>query len=123
MRRAALGATLAAALAVLSVAEALADTRWLSCRYTQGGEQRQLAVMFDETRNLAAIFQDGLLTEGTATSITFQAIRSRFPGFFLTYNRNDGSLALALTGGGGFTAGIVHGECRRANPPPGAPRT
>lgn len=117
MRRAALALAL-----VMSATSVAAETRWLSCRYNQSGQTRTLAVAFDEARNLAAIFDDGELTEGANTSITFQAIRSRFPLFFLTYNRNDGSLGLALTGGGGFTAGIVTGECRRAPPPPGAPR-
>ena len=122
MRRAVLCAALALGPAVWPVSEALAEPRWLACRYSQAGQARQLAVMFDEARNVAALFEDGVMVDGNATSITFQAIRSRFPAFFLTYNRNDGSLSLALTSGGGFTAGIVSGVCRRAPPPPGAPR-
>jgi len=119
MRRAAL----ALALAVLAAAApAAADTRWLACTFTKDGKKFSLAVVFDEARNYTAIFDDGELLEGANTSITFQAIRSRFPSFFLTYNRNDGSLSLAPTGGGGFTAGLSHGECRRSTPPPGAPR-
>jgi hypothetical protein len=113
------GAALLMALAM----PAAAEPRWLTCSYTDmGGKQQGLAVMFDQDRNIASIFEDGSMVEGTNTSITFQAIRSRFPRFFLTYNRNDGALSLALTGGGGFTTGIVNGSCRRSNPPPGAPR-
>ena len=121
MRRAGPALALAALTALTAAAPAAADTRWLACSYTQHGKKVQLAVVFDQARNYTAIFDDGDLQEGVNTSITFQAIRSRFRNFFLTYNRNDGSLSLALVGGGGFTAGIVQGECRRSNPPPGAP--
>lgn len=108
---------------VLLAAPASAESRWLACNYTDlGGKQHTLAVMFDQDRNIASIFEDGSMVEGANTSITFQAIRSRFPRFFLTYNRNDGALSLSMTGGGGFAVGIVHGSCRRAPPPPGAPR-
>jgi hypothetical protein len=117
---AAFGTTLAVVL--LGAAQASAEVRWLTCKYTHGGQERSLAVAFDESRNLAAIFDDGQLVEGNGTLVTFQAIRSRFPRFTMTYNRNDGALALAMIGGSGFTAGLVHGECRRSNPPPGAPR-
>jgi hypothetical protein len=119
MWRAALALVLAVSMAAPAAAN---DTRWLACTYTKDGKKFSLSVAFDQDRNFTAIFDDGELREGTNTSITFQAIRSRFPAFFLTYNRNDGSLSLAPTGGGGFTAGLVHGECRRSNPPPGAPR-
>jgi hypothetical protein len=118
MRRAAL--TLALAVLAAAAPAVANDTRWLVCTYTKDGQKHQISVVFDQPRNYAAVFNDGELLEGANTSITFQAIRSRFPGFFLTYNRNDGSLTLASTGG--FTTGIVHGECRRSNPPPGAPR-
>ncbi|HYC64845.1 MAG TPA: hypothetical protein VEC14_08955 [Reyranellaceae bacterium] len=109
-------------LVLLFPGYARAEPRWLSCTYNDaGGRQNTLAVMFDQDRNLAALLEDGQLVEGANTSITFQAIRSRFQRFFLTYNRNDGTLALAMTGGG-FTAGMLHGSCRRSTPPPGAPR-
>ena len=81
-------------------------------------------MMFDEDRNVAAIFDPplGTMIEGSGTFINFQLIRSRFPGYSLTYNRNNGTLALGLTSGGSIPTGLVQGECRRSPPPPGAPR-
>ena len=59
------------------------------------------------------------LVEGTSTSINFQSLRTRFPQFNVTYNRNDGALAVSSTTGG--LGGLMTGDCRRAPPPPGAP--
>ena len=113
----------AAALALLMLAApAAAETRWLACQYVDvAGKQQPLAVMFDEDRNITGIFQDGAIVEGTNTSINFQSIRTRFPSYFLTYNRNDGTLSLVMIGGG-FTSGMLHGQCHRSQAPPGAPR-
>jgi hypothetical protein len=61
----------------------------------------------------------GGLVEGTSTSINFQSLRTRFPQFNVTYNRNDGALAVSSTTGG--LGGIMTGDCRRSAPPPGAP--
>lgn len=117
-----LGETLAAAtlLTALSV-PALAEQRWLACRYNDGrGASHTFSMVFDDLRSTASLLEDGALVEGTSTSITFQALRTSFPGFVVTYNRNDGSLSLTPTQGSG---GLLRGECRRSAPPPGAPRT
>lgn len=99
-----------------------AEPRWLTCKFTdQLGAARNFFMVFDDLRSTAALFDAGSLIEGTGTSINFQSIRTRFPTFALTYNRNDGALAvspLEATYGG-----ILRGECRRSPPPPGAPRT
>jgi len=97
----------------------LADARWLACKFTdQGGVARAFHMVFDDLRGTAALFDNGQLVEGSGTTINFQSIRSRFPAFALTYNRNDGALAVAVEGTFG---GIQRGECRRSPPPPGAP--
>jgi hypothetical protein len=109
---------LAAVMAALSW-PAMAEPRWLACKYTDtNGTVRNFHMMFDDLRNTAALFDAGTLVEGTNTGITFQALRTRFPQFIVTYNRNDGALSLTpLTGYGG----IRIGECRRSPPPPGGP--
>ncbi len=108
-----------AALAMLS-GPAVAEPRWLACKYADGrGATHNFFMVFDDLRNTASLLEDGQLVEGTGTGITFQALRSRFPMFMVTYNRNDGALSLTPMQGGG---GLLQGECRRAAPPPGAPR-
>lgn len=98
---------------------AMAEPRWLACKYTDTrGAAKTFHMVFDDRRNTASLFDAGRLVEGSGTGITFQALRTRFPEFILTYNRNDGALAVTPPGGG-----IVHGECRRSPPPPGAPAT
>lgn len=109
---------LGAALAAV-VSPALAEPRWLACKFTdQGGVVRNFQMVFDDLRSTAAVFDNGQLVDGTGTTINFQSIRSRFPAFTLTYNRNDGTLAVVIEGTYG---GILRGECRRTPPPPGAP--
>ena len=120
MRR--LGA-MVAATALLSVlaGPALAEARWLACKYADGrGASHNFYMVFDDLRSTASLFEDGALIEGTGTSVTFQALRSRFPQFMVTYNRNDGALSITPMQGSG---GLLQGECRRTAPPPGAPRT
>ena len=80
---------------------------------------RNFHMMFDDMRNTAALFEAGSLVEGTGTTTTYQALRTRFPAFTVTYNRNDG--ALAITAVEGTYGGTFNGECRRSPPPPGAP--
>ncbi|MBI3198445.1 MAG: hypothetical protein HYZ40_13250 [Rhodospirillales bacterium] len=85
------------------------------------GAARNFFMVFDDLRGTASLFDAGTLIEGSGTSINFQSIRTRFPTFAITYNRNDGALAvspLEATYGG-----ILRGECRRSPPPPGAPRS
>lgn len=109
----------AAVLGAVAALPALAESRWLACRYTdQGGVGRSFHMVFDDLRGTASLFDNGSLVEGSGTTINFQSIRSRFPAFALTYNRNDGALAIAAEGTYG---GILRGECRRSPPPPGAP--
>lgn len=111
---------LAAALAASAASPALADQRWLACRFTDHkATVRNFHIVFDDIRNTAAMFEGGLLVEGTGTSITFQSLRTRFPAFTVTYNRNDG--ALAITAIEGTYGGTFNGECRRSPPPPGVP--
>ena len=106
-----------AVLATLSQ-PALAEPRWLGCKYADGrGATHNFFIMFDDLRGTAAVLEDGQLVEGNSTSITFQALRTRFPTYSLTYNRNDGALSVTPQGGG-----LLQGECRRTAPPPGAPR-
>ena len=108
-----------AVLAALS-APAMAEPRWLSCKYTDtSGKVQAFHMVFDDLRSTAALFDSGALIEGTDTSINFQALRARFPAFMITYNRNDGALAVTPLAGG--LGGILTGECRRSPPPPGAP--
>ena len=108
-----------AVLAILS-RPAMAEPRWLACKYTDtSGTAQTFHMVFDDLRSTAALFDAGTLIEGTNTSINFQALRARFPAFMLTYNRNDGALAVAPLAGG--LGGILTGECRRSPPPPGAP--
>jgi hypothetical protein len=113
--------TLAALSLLVALARpAMAEPRWLSCKYTDtSGTVQTFHLMFDDLCSTAALFDAGALVEGTNTSINFQSLRARFPAFLITYNRNDGALAVTpLTGGLG---GILTGECRRTPPPPGAP--
>ncbi len=106
-------------LAALS-GPALAESRWLGCKYADGrGASHNFYMVFDDLRSTASLLEDGALIEGTGTNITFQALRSRFPQFMVTYNRNDGALSITPMQGSG---GLLQGECRRTAPPPGAPR-
>ncbi|MBV8186586.1 MAG: hypothetical protein JOY64_06290 [Alphaproteobacteria bacterium] len=113
---------LQAGLAVTLLAATLAqpvraEQRWLGCTYKDAnGKQQNFLVAFDDLRGVAALLDAGSLVEGTNTSITFQALRTRFPEIAITYNRNDGALTVNPRGGG-----ILGGECRRVAPPPGAP--
>lgn len=113
---------LGAALVAAAVTPALAESRWLACKFTdQLGAARNFFMVFDDLRGTASLFDAGTLIEGSGTSINFQSIRTRFPTFALTYNRNDGVLAVSpLEASYG---GILRGECRRTAPPPGAPQT
>ena len=109
----------AALLALLS-GPAQAEPRWLACKFTDTSAKVQNFVMvFDDIRGTAALLDGAALVDGTGTSINFQSLRTRFPQFNVTYNRNDGSLSISPTGGLG---GILTGECRRTAPPPGAPQ-
>jgi len=105
-----------ALLALLS-RPALAEPRWLACKFNAGGKEQSFHMVFDDMRGTAALFDGGGLVEGSSTSINFQSLRTRFPQFNVTYNRNDGALAVSPVGVGG----ILTGDCRRAAPPPGAP--
>ena len=97
---------------------AMAEPRWLACKYSDSGKARTFFMVFDDLRNTASLLDGSALVEGADTAITFQALRTRFPQFTITYNRNDGVLALTPVAGFG---GILSGECRRSPPPPGAP--
>jgi hypothetical protein len=98
---------------------AVAEPRWLACKYNDAtGKARSFLMVFDDLRNVASLLDAGTLVEGANTAITFQALRTRFPQFSVTYNRNDGALALTPLAGYG---GMLTGECRRSAPPPGAP--
>ena len=110
----------AAALLVLLSGPALAEPRWLGCKFTDtSGKPQGFVMVFDDIRLTAALLDGGALVEGAGTSINFQSLRTRFPQYNVTYNRNDGSLSISLTGGLG---GILTGECRRIAAPPGAPQ-
>jgi hypothetical protein len=111
----------AVALSLLAV-PATAEPRWLGCKFTDAnGKAQTFYMMFDEDRNIAQVLDDGQMVEGTNTYITFQAIRTRFPQYAVTYSRNDGSLSMSPLGGTAFTAGVLRGDCRRVAPPPGVP--
>ncbi len=97
---------------------ALAESRWLACKFNDTtGKAQNFVMVFDDLRGTAALLDAGGLVEGTSTTINFQSLRTRFPQFNVTYNRNDGALAVSPVGVGG----LLHGECRRSAPPPGAP--
>ena len=118
MRRAKI-LTMAALLALLSQ-PALAESRWLACKYNDtSGKPQTFQMVFDDMRGTAAILDNGGLIDGVGTTVNFQSLRTRFPAFNITYNRNDGALAVSATGSLG---GILTGECRRIAPPPGAPQ-
>jgi hypothetical protein len=107
----------AAAITFLAAWPATAEPRWLGCKFsTRGGPEQTFQMVFDDLRNTAYVLDGSLLIEGASTSITFQALRTRFPSFSLTYNRNDGALAVTPP-----TGGIMNGECRRIAQPQGAP--
>jgi hypothetical protein len=94
-----------------------AEQRWLGCTYKDAnGKPQNFLMAFDDLRGVAALYDAGSLVEGTNTSINFQALRTRFPEIAITYNRNDGALAVNPRGGG-----ILSGECRRVAAPQGAP--
>ena len=108
------------ALLVMLALPALAEPRWLSCKYTDtSGKSESFFMVFDDLRGTAALLDAGGLIDGSGTTVNFQSLRTRFPAFNVTYNRNDGALAVSSTGGLG---GLMHGECRRTAPPPGAPQ-
>ncbi len=116
MRLAEILATVAL-LALLSQ-PALAEPRWLACKFNDTtGKAQNFVMVFDDLRGTAALFDGYALVDGTGTTIHFQSLRTRFPPFNVTYNRNDGALAISPIA----TGGILHGECRRSAPPPGAP--
>ena len=109
----------AAGLLAALARPAMAEPRWLACKYTDtGGKAQNFFMVFDDMRGTAALLEDGSLVEGVGTTTNFQSLRTRFPQFTVTYNRNDGALALTPLAGFG---GILTGECRRSPPPPGAP--
>jgi hypothetical protein len=111
------GAMIAFAIVVAWSSSALAEPRWLGCKIKdRSGKEQVFAMVFDDLRNVAYLLEPGRLVEGSGTSITFQALRTRFPDFALTYNRNDGALSVTPP-----TGGLMSGECRRIAPPPGAP--
>ena len=97
---------------------ALAEPRWLACKFTDtSGKVQTFHMVFDDMRGTAAILDGPSLVDGTSTTVNFQSLRTRFPPFNVTYNRNDGALSVSPVG----TGGMLHGECRRSAPPPGAP--
>ena len=105
---------MAVSLLALLSQPALAEPRWLACKYNDtSGKAQTFMMVFDDLRGTAAILDNGGLIDGTGTTINFQSLRTRFPAFNLTYNRNDGALAVSATGGLG---GILTGECRRSAP-------
>ncbi|MGQ3299999.1 hypothetical protein [Reyranella sp.] len=112
---------LTAAVGLAAVASpASAEPRWLACKVTdQGGQVRNFSVVFDDRRNTVGVWDGTSLAEGTSVVTTFQALRATFPNFSMTYNRNDG--AFSMTPLGANYGGLLHGECRRSLPPPGAP--
>ena len=111
---------LAVALIALLSRAAWAEPRWLACKFNDAaGKATNFHMVFDDIRGTAALFDGVDLIEGTSTSINFQSLRTRFPQYNITYNRNDGALAISLTGGLG---GILTGECRRSAAPANAPR-
>ena len=108
-----------ASLALLTLLSrpALAEPRWLACKFTDtSGKPQTFNMVFDDLRGTASFFDAGSLVEGANTSINFQSLRTRFPQFTVTYNRNDGALSVVPSVGG-----LLHGECRRSAAPPGAP--
>ena len=112
-----LQASVAFALLAAVAQPARAEERWLGCKYVDvNGKAQSFLMVFDDRRSVAALLDAGFLQEGTNTSITFQAIRTRFPEYAVTYNRNDGALAINPR-----TGGILNGECRRVAQPPGVP--
>jgi hypothetical protein len=97
---------------------ALAEPRWLACKFTDtSGKTQNFVMVFDDIRGTAALFDGYSLVDGAGTTINFQSLRTRFPAFNVTYNRNNGGLSVSPV----TTGGILHGECRRSAPPPGAP--
>lgn len=113
--------TLATVLLLALLARpALAEPRWLACKFNDtSGTTQNFFMVFDDLRGTAALFDAGSLVDGVGTTTNFQSLRTRFPQFNITYNRNDGALAVSPTVGG--LGGILTGECRRSAPPPGAP--
>jgi hypothetical protein len=122
VRRAEILATsmaMGALLALLS-SPALAEPRWLACKFNDtSGKTQNFHMVFDDIRGTAALLDAGSLVDGVGTTTNFQSLRTRFPQFNITYNRNDGALAVSPTVGG--LGGILTGECRRSAAPAGAP--
>ena len=101
---------------------AMAEPRWLACKYNDtNGKPQNFFMVLDDLRNVASLLDGGTLVEGADTGISFQALRTRFPQFAITYNRNDG--ALSVSPQGAAFGGLLQGECRRGPPPKGAPST
>ena len=118
MRRAQILATVVL-LALLS-RPALAEPRWLACKFNDtSGKTQNFFMVFDDIRGTAALLEEGSLVEGVGTTTNFQSLRTRFPQFTVTSNRNAGALSVSPTVGG--LGGILTGDCRRTAPPPGAP--
>ena len=93
-------------LALLS-RPALAEPRWLACKFNDtSGKTQNFVMVFDDIRGTAALFDGYSLVEGTGTTINFQSLRTRFPQFNVTYNRNDGALAVSSTRAA--LGGILH---------------
>ena len=110
----------ALSLVTLLSRPAMAEPRWLACKFNDSsGKAQNFVMVFDDLRGTASLLDAGSLVEGANTSINFQSLRTRFPQFTITYNRNDGALAVVPSGGLG---GILNGECRRSAAPPGAPQ-
>ena len=64
---------------------AMAESRWLACKYTDtSGKAQNFFMVFDDLRNIASLLDAGTLVEGTNTGISFQALRTRFPQFAIT---------------------------------------
>lgn len=108
------------AMVVTIATSALAEPRWLACKFNDGrGKTPTFMMVFDDRRNTAALWDGAALIDGTSTTINFQSIRTRFPQFIVTYNRNDG--ALGITPVENTYGGMLQGECRRSAPPPNVP--
>src|SRR5260370_33378404 len=74
---------------------AMAEPRWLACKYNDTNRKAQTFFMvFDDLRNTASLLAAGTLVEGADTGITFQALRTRFPQCTITCNRNHAPRAL-----------------------------
>ncbi len=101
-------------LALLS-RPALAEPRWLACKFNDaGGKVQNFVMVFDDMRGTAALFDGYSLVDGASTTITFQALR--------TASRSSTSPTTGTTGRlrsrRSAWAASCTGECRRSSPPP-----